>query len=84
MEEKIGEKIKRFANLPHVVENRRKLRAMYYIVNNTKDGKCSVRRNDINSTNILVVTLWLPIQNGACTESTPVEKLILYPMMTYL
>ena len=89
MEEKIGDKIRRFANLPHVVEKRRQLRAMYYLAKK-EGGECSFEQYPcpiesvsglVRMSPLTIVTLWLPIPG--CPTKDSVEKLALYPMDTY-
>ena len=89
MEEKIADKLRRFANLPHVVENRRKLRAMYYLAKHNK-GECSFEQYPcsiqmvsgiVKESLLTIVTCWLPIPG--CYINDSVEKLALYPMDTY-
>ena len=89
MEEKIADKIRRFANLPHVVEKRRQLRAMYYLAKR-EGGECSFIQpvgpvtmvtGIVKQSPVTVITLEVPIPGSYVQES--IEKLVLFPMDTY-
>jgi len=89
MEEKIGDKIRRFANLPHVVEKRRQLRAMYYLAKRERgeltftlpSGPVEMTSGVRKISTIMIITLEVPIEGSWVQES--VEKLLLYPIDTY-
>jgi len=89
MKEKIGEKLKRFANLPHVIEKRRKLRAMYYL-SKKEGGELNFKKYNVlvetasdskMERTVAIVTCWIPIPG--CYASDPIARLVLFPMDTY-
>ena len=92
MEEKIADKFRRFANLPRVIENRRRLRAMYYLAKNG-DGHIStihhhtpIKTHDgiVRESSIMIVTYDSNWSNSHhAPTSTFAEKLFLYSMDTY-
>ena len=92
MEEKIADKIRRFSNLPLIIENRRKLRAMYYLAKNEYgyisfiNHNAPIKTNDgiVQDASIMIVSYYSNRSSSRpAPASTFVEKMFLYSMDTY-
>lgn len=94
MKQTIADKIKTLAKLPHVVENRRKLRAMYYIAKvNSKTHFARLRNHLFQSVSSFsgtakIVDGWVVTlrEEGTCDDQPwgqDIDKVFLFPMSSY-